>query len=139
MSATSTATVGDVMHEGVVTCDPETPLKAVAELMAEQRIHCVVVFTEATTAEAAGRHWGLVSDLDLVAAIDEIDTRTAREAANAPVVLVMPDKTLRFAAELMTQYRTAHLVVVDPGTTRPVGIISTLDVARAMAGSSSTG
>jgi CBS domain-containing protein len=32
----------------------------------------------------------------------------------------------------MTQRDVAHLVVLSPGTDRPVGIVSSLDVARAV-------
>jgi hypothetical protein len=34
----------------------------------------------------------------------------------------------------MAEHQTAHLVVVDPVTDEPVGILSSLDVARFMAG-----
>jgi CBS domain-containing protein len=33
----------------------------------------------------------------------------------------------------MAQYGTAHLAVTDPGSRRPIGVISTLDIARAIA------
>ena len=38
--------VRDAMHEGVLSCSADTPLSAVAELMAGHGVHCVVV-TEA--------------------------------------------------------------------------------------------
>jgi CBS domain-containing protein len=46
--------------------------------------------------------------------------------------MVSPRESLRRAAQLITEHATAHLVVVDPATGRPVGVISTLDV-RALA------
>jgi CBS domain-containing protein len=33
----------------------------------------------------------------------------------------------------MTEYAVAHLVVVEPDTGRPVGVLSTLDLARRLA------
>jgi hypothetical protein len=33
----------------------------------------------------------------------------------------------------MAEHQTAHLIVVDPVTDEPVGILSTLDIARFMA------
>ena len=33
----------------------------------------------------------------------------------------------------MAQYGTAHLAVTDPDHQRPIGVISTLDIARAAA------
>ena len=44
------------------------------------------------------------------------------------------DDDLRHAAQLMTESGVSHLAVVDPKTRRPVGVVSTLDVARAVAG-----
>jgi CBS domain-containing protein len=48
-------------------------------------------------------------------------------------VTVEPDETLARAAQLMTEHEIAHLVVVDPSTKDPVGILSTLDVAGVIA------
>lgn len=55
------AVVADVMHPGVVSCPPETDLVTVARMMASHHIHAVVVSGEQL-------EWGLISDLDLVAA-----------------------------------------------------------------------
>jgi CBS domain-containing protein len=57
-------------------------------------------------------------------------TATAGELAASDVVAVDPADTLEHAAQLMAEHDTAHLIVVSPVTGRPVGILSTLDVAR---------
>ena len=57
--------VAAAMHAGVHTCDREAPLSEVAATMARELIHCVVV--ESGSGES-GPPWGIVSDLDLVAA-----------------------------------------------------------------------
>ena len=36
-------TVEEYMHPGVVTCDPDTPLVTAARMLADERIHCLVV------------------------------------------------------------------------------------------------
>ena len=36
-------------------------------------------------------------------------------------------------AQAMAQYGIAHLAVTEPGSRRPIGVISTLDIARAIA------
>jgi CBS domain-containing protein len=36
----------------------------------------------------------------------------------------------------MTEHEVSHLVVVDRHTTKPVGVISTLDLAEILAGTS---
>jgi CBS domain-containing protein len=124
--------VADAMHAGVLTCPKDAPLETVAEMMSAYGIHCVVVF-EDPDEEAP---WGVVSDLDLVsiAATDDISGRTAGGSAASPVVLVSSEDTLRRAAQLMREYGTAHLVVVDPDSRTPLGVLSTLDLARVLAG-----
>jgi CBS domain-containing protein len=121
--------VGAVMHRGVITCSIDTPLREVAETMAAERVHCVVA------CDGEDALWGVVSDLDLVAVASarDIDVRTAGGMAATPVVLVAPDDTVEHAAQLMTENAISHLVVVEPEGGRPVGVLSTLDVARALA------
>jgi CBS domain-containing protein len=128
-SELSTISVGEAMHDGVISCQPDTPLSAVAERMAAESVHCVVV------ADSAGGHglWGIVSDLDLVAAagVRALDEQTAGGSAASPLVTVAPAEPLQRAAQLMTEHATAHLIVVANG--RPAGVLSTLDVARVLA------
>lgn len=123
-----TGTVAEVMTSGILTCLPETPLVDVARTMAAQRVHAIVVFDLGDGL----RPWGVVSDLDLMGAI-ETGARAGSVAAS-PAVTVRVDDTLAHAAQLMREYGTAHLIVVtDESAPLPVGIISTLDVARAVA------
>jgi CBS domain-containing protein len=126
-------TVGAAMHPGVITCPLDTPLREVAETMAEERVHCVVARDD-RNGDGAGSLWGVVSDLDLVAVASarDIDVRTAGGMAATPVVLVAPDDTVEHAAQLMTENAVSHLVVIEPEDGRPVGVLSTLDVARAV-------
>ena len=128
--------VREAMQLGLFTCSPDDPIDAVARTMAEQSIHCVVV-------AGLGRHdhrgeqlgWGIVSDLDLMAAMDsDAEPATAGEIAGTGIVTVSPREPLGLAARLMAEHQTAHLVVVSPETGRPVGMLSTLDVARAADG-----
>lgn len=121
-----TGTVGEAMTPGVLTCLPVTPLRDVARMMARHRVHAIVVFGGEDTAQP----WGVVSDLDLVGAIGT--EANAGAVAASPVVTVRPDVTLEHAASLMTQHETSHLLVVSTEGL-PVGVISSLDVARALA------
>lgn len=124
--------VAEAMHDGVLVCAPETPLSALAELMAAERVHCVVV---AEDAEDASSLWGVVSDLDLVAAatVRDLDEQTAGGSSASLALTIAPSETLQRASQLMTEHATAHLVVVEPASGRPVGVLSTLDIARALA------
>lgn len=130
--------VADAMTPGVITCAPETPLREVARLMSERRVHCVVARDES---DAGGAVWSVVSDRDLVAAASarELDRRTAGSMAATPAPTVAADETLERAAQLLTEHAVGHLVVVEPRRGTPVGVLSTLDLARAVAGGSDGG
>jgi CBS domain-containing protein len=127
--------VSDAMHAGLLTCPMNAPLEAAAEMMAAYGIHCVVVFKNPDEADGDSL-WGVVSDLDLVsiAATEDVSSRTVGSSAASPVVTVSSDDTLTRAAQLMREYGTSHLVVVDPEATTPLGVLSTLDLARVLAG-----
>ena len=85
--------VADAMHLGVFTCDRDALLSEVAATMAREIVHCVVV--ENGSGET-GPPWGVVSDLDLVAAatVRDLDEQTAAGSAATPVVVVAPSETL---------------------------------------------
>lgn len=122
--------VQDAMHTGMLTTDPTTPLRVVARLMAEQRVHAVAV----ADADHARRPWGIITDLEVAAAAAEDVDETAGEAAKHEVVTISATDSLSWAAHQMIEHGASHLVVVDLGTGHPIGIISTLDVAAAYAG-----
>ena len=105
----------------------------VARTMAEQSIHCVIVAGIARRDHSGERlGWGIVSDLDLMAALDpDTGAVSVGEIAGTEIVTSSPRDPLALAARLMAAHQTAHLVVVSPETGRPVGMLSTLDVARA--------
>ena len=125
--------VGDVMRDGIVGCTPETPLTEVARLMGEYRIHCVVV--AGLEEDRHGTHlvWGVVSDLDLARAVAAGEELTAGQIAATEPVTASPADTLSAVARVMGDHDVAHLVVVDDRNAEPIGVISTLDVARAFA------
>ena len=120
-------TVRDAMHHGIATCPPTASLREVAELLSEHRIHCAVV----ADSVPAGPVWGLVSDLDLMRGLGSPVPLTAGNLAALEVVTVGPDDDLGHAAQQMAEHDAAHLLVAMDG--EPVGILSTLDVARAVA------
>jgi CBS domain-containing protein len=101
--------------------------------MARHRIHSVVVLPDPTAPPGADRGWGVISELDLVGAAPFEDPETtAGRVAGTPVVVIAPDEPLLRASMLMAEYAVSHLLVVPPEG-EPVGIVSALDVARALA------
>jgi CBS domain-containing protein len=128
------AIVGDAMSHGVISCPPETPLRVVARMMATYGVHAIFVFERTDEPDDDPRLWAVVSDLDLVAATQlDLDALTAGGTAVTPLVSVGADSSIAEAGSLMAQYGIAHLAVTEPGSRRPIGVISTLDIARAVA------
>lgn len=127
--------VTDAMTAGLISCPPETPLRRVAELMVRERVHAIYVFDYGLEDDETPELWGLVSDLDLVAAArGDLDYVTAAEASVTPLVTVRTDDTLDRAAQLLAENGVSHLAVLDTHSERPVGVLSTLDIARFVAG-----
>jgi CBS domain-containing protein len=124
------ARVSDAMRHGVITCLPDSPVRDVAATMAQHHIHSVIV----TGIEGAERDWGMVSDVDVLRATGgDIDERTASEIAVTELVTVSTDERLDRAAQLMGEHEVTHLLVVDPQSRRPLGVLSTIDVAGILA------
>ena len=129
------ATVADAMRVGIISCQADTSLRAIAELMASYHVHAVVVEgADAESGAAPGQGWGIVSDVELAraAARGELEA-TAGELAGSGAMSIGPAEPLTRAAELMSEHRVSHLIVSTAPTARPVGIISTLDLAVALA------
>jgi CBS domain-containing protein len=125
------ARVADAMRPRVLTCDPGASLVAVAQRMASEHVHAIVVLLE--TADAVGgtspRPWAVVTDRDILRNSALIDDRTAGDAATGEALLAQPDERLPDVAERMLEHGTSHAVVVEPRSGRPVGVLSTLDIA----------
>jgi CBS domain-containing protein len=128
-------TVREAMQLGLFECAADADLASVARMMVEKTIHCVVVSgIDRRSRSGEPLAWGVVSDLDVVrAAASGAVGRTAGELAAAELVVVDPTDTLAHATQLMAEHDTAHLIVASPQTGRPVGMISSLDIARALA------
>lgn len=123
--------VSEAMHPGLVSCAVEAPLRAAAALMARHRIHCVVVFDYGDDADADHELFGIVTDRDVARAVADrtLDLRTAGNTATSLVHTVHADDDLQVAAKMLAG-GGSHLVVIDRATQRPVGVLSTLDLAR---------
>lgn len=127
------ATVADAMHPGILSCEPDATLSEVAQMMATHHVHSVVV-AGVSHEQPECFVWGIISDLDLVrAGIASDGSDTARGLAVQPIVFVEPVTPLREAAQEMLAHGVSHIVVTDPVAQKPVGVLSTLDVAGVLA------
>jgi CBS domain-containing protein len=128
------ANVSDAMHPGVLFCEPEATLREVARVMATHHVHCVVVMGVMRGAPMESLGWGMVTDLEVLrAGIRDGAEPTAGALARQPLITVEPTMPLREAGELMLGHGVSHLVVVQPGSQRPIGVLSTADVAGVLA------
>jgi CBS domain-containing protein len=119
------------MRHGLIEAHPWMNLQSVARMMASYHVHSVVI--SAAGDEGRVRPWGVVTDMDVVRGARGARDRQAVECITTDLVTVAPDDTLARAAELMNEHRVTHLIVVDPERDRPVGVVSTLDIARVVA------
>lgn len=126
--------VSDVMHRGLLTCASSTTLGEAAALLAEHRVHALVV------AEPGGRPLGVLADFDLLAgewlARDEqsreVMTRmTAGELMTAPPRTIDAGAEVGEAAERLHRERLARLLVVEGG--EAVGVVAVSDLVATLA------
>lgn len=124
------ATVADAMHRGILSCDAGTSLTELARMMSTHHVHSIVV----EGSENEQPVWGIASDFDVLRAGMRPDGPSiAADVALQPVIKLATTAPLREAAELMLSKLVSHVVAVDPETKRPVGIVSTLDIAGVLA------
>ncbi len=126
--------ISEVMHDEIIGCPPQTPLREVASLMAEHNVHCVVVDGLARAPHNTERLiWGLVSDVDLMRAegAGRLEDE-AGEIAATEIVTVNPSEDIQRAAQVMGEHDCSHLIVTDRDSGRPIGVVSSIDVARAL-------
>jgi CBS domain-containing protein len=127
------ATVADAMHPGIMTCEPDATVTEVARMMAGHHVHCIAVMGIAHN-HGEQLVWGIISDLDLIrAGTANGAEQTASEMAIDPIFTVEPSTPLREAADLMLTHSSTHVLVVDPAKQRPIGMLSTLDIAGLLA------
>ena len=129
--AFANAKVYDAMRVGVVTCRPDASLADAARIMTGYGIHCLIVADPQAGAHA--RSWGVVDALDVARAESEGSTSTVGEIAATEPVTIDSSAPLTQVARLMAEQRVSHLVAVQPGTDRPVGVISASGLAAVLA------
>jgi CBS domain-containing protein len=126
----------DAMHPGLISCSLDTPLRTVARMMATYRVHAILITAHGEEQLPGGARWGIVADSDLLRAAEagDIDEQPARTIAATPVLTVASSDELGRAAQLMVEHEASHLIVIERQSARPIGVLSTLDIARALAG-----
>ncbi len=116
------ARVSDAMNKAIVTCSRDAGLREMGRLMASHHIHSLV------TSLGEPARWAIVSDVDIAQAAIGRPDATAKDLA-APATGIPHEASLIRAIEVMREQRTSHLIVTDPDSGQPTGMISALDIA----------
>lgn len=123
------ATVADAMHPGILSCEPDATLTELARMMSSHHVHCIMIRAATDSPTDEPSLWGIVSDFDVLRAGMRPDGSDTAADLGQPVIRVETTSPLRDAAKLMLAKGASHVVAVNPKTDRPVGILSTLDIA----------
>jgi CBS domain-containing protein len=126
------ATAGDAMRPRVLSCTPDTPLITAAQRMSGEHVHALVVLAPRTHPDARVP-WAVLTDRDLLRNADRAEELTAGDVASPQLLEVLPGDPLGEVAGRMVAEGVAHALVTDPRTRRPIGVVSTLDIAGIVA------
>ena len=113
------------MRPWILSCDPATPLVTVAQRMAGEHVHAIIVLAD----HGDRKPYAVVTDRDLLRAADRFDELTAGEIAKETILEARAGEPLSDAAHRMADHDATHAVVIDERSGRPVGVLSTLDIA----------
>jgi CBS domain-containing protein len=125
--------VRDLMHPGMITCKPDTPLGQVAVLLDHHHVHALIV------ADRDGRPLGVITDFDLLAAewlsvdqesLEAMRRMTAGELMTVPIDTIEAKAEVCDAAARMRQDGISRLLVEEQG--KPVGVISVSDFVASL-------
>jgi CBS domain-containing protein len=120
--------VRDVMTPSPATCEPNTPLRLVAQLMADHQCAAIPI-------ARSGELVGIVTDRDIacraVALFGEVAEIPAGRIMTAPVLTIGPDAPIDQAIELMEENSLHHLPVIAKDG-RVLGMIAQSDLGRRM-------
>jgi CBS domain-containing protein len=120
--------VYEAMTPAPASCAPHTPLRLVAQLMADHNCAAIPI-------SDSGTLLGIITDRDIacraVASALDAPERPAVDFMSVPVLTVAPDDPLEKAIDLMEENRLHHLPVIGPDGAL-VGMVAQSDVGRRM-------
>lgn len=122
--------VNDLMAKEVITIRADRPVSRVVERMVENDISGIVVV------DFAGDVVGMISAIDVFKVFkEEADKEFIAEDIMTPYMIdIQPETLAENAARVMLENGVHRLVVtLSPSKKKPIGIISSTDVLRALA------
>lgn len=128
------ATVADAMTRDPIVLRSDDALVDAARVLDEAHV------SGAPVVDAQGTLVGVLSRTDLLhaRATEQLWHRwpglKVRHLMHTPAITAVPSMSLDEAAAIMEHERVHRLIVVGPAHDRPVGVLSTTDLVRAMLG-----
>jgi CBS domain-containing protein len=125
-----TKLVRDLMKIGVATCEADTPLPEVAQIMARDNVDALVVMDDFGAC-------GVLSQSDLVRAYPRnYELITAKDVMTDRIVGISPDVAINAAAHLLSDEKVHQLFIMHehPGPSRPSAVLTMRALVREMAG-----
>lgn len=125
-----TKLVRDLMKIGVATCEADTPLPEVAQIMTRDGVDALVVMDDYGAC-------GVLSQSDLVSAYPRnFELITAKDVMTDRIISISPEVAVTAAAHLLTDEKVHQLFVMHehPGPSRPSAVLTMHALVREMAG-----
>lgn len=124
--------VQEIMSTKIVTIKPTDTITEASKLMKANRISCLPI-------SDGNSIIGIITTTDLVNIYTSADKERNMDPWNpvsnfmsSPVVTISPDEDVKTASKLMTEKHFHHLVVMNKNDKKPLGIISSLDIAKSV-------
>jgi predicted transcriptional regulator len=121
------ARVADVMNDALVVLDMRMTLDVAARILAERRI------SGAPVVSASGRPIGVVSHADLLDPRHQGPDSTVEKAMTKVLYAVRPSDPAMMAVRLMVKENIHRVIVVDDQNGKLLGIVTAMDILRAVA------
>jgi len=125
--------VKDFMTSDVVSVSESTPVEDVIKLVIKKKYNAFPVVRDK-------RLIGIISKMDLIkmyslalgpVSVTSLESKTVKDIMRRAVVIVSPRDPIKYAADLMVEYRVRSLPVTDDESTL-MGILSIGDVLKAL-------
>ncbi len=125
--------VRSLVHHPPVVVDADTPLRAVAEILAEESVGAALVHRTLLVEGKVEHLEGLISERDIshaIAAGLDPDATQAADVMTMDLASANTSETILRSAERMLAYGIRHLPISDDGAV--IGVVSERDVMRAL-------
>jgi CBS domain-containing protein len=121
-----TITIIDIMSKTLETIEEMASIQEAAKKMKEKDVSSLVVV------DNQNKPQGMVTERDIVrkACVNDIRTNavTLGEVMSSPIITIDSNESASKAVDMMLQHNVRHLLVVSKNDSKPIGIITPLDI-----------